>query len=118
MDRKDNLEKRVPFEPDDERINRDGRPKGSRNRSTIVREWLSVEQTIKNPITGEMEKLDQADMMTLALIGKARKGDVQAYKELMDSGFGKNPDIINSSVQVKEYQQLTKEQIDKAIEEL
>ena len=97
---------------------KNGRPKGSRNRSTIVREWLEVVQRIKNPITNETEELSQADIMTLALISKARKGDVQAYKELMDSGFGKNPDTINSNVQVKEYQQLTKEQIDKAIEAL
>jgi hypothetical protein len=60
-----------------------GKPKGTRNRSTIVREWLSVQQVVKNPITGERETLDQSDMMTLALISKARKGDVQAYKELM-----------------------------------
>ena len=98
--------------------NPNGKPKGTRNRSTIVREWLEVTQKLKNPITGENEELSQADMITLALISKARKGDVAAFKELMDSGFGKNPDIINSSVQVKEYQQLTKEQIDKAIEEL
>jgi len=78
----DNLEKRVPFEPNDDRINRDGRPKGSRNRSTIVREWLEVQQKVKNPITGETATLDQFDMMTLAAISKARKGDIQAYKEV------------------------------------
>ncbi len=77
-----NLEKRVPFEPNDDRINRDGRPKGSRNRSTIVREWLEVQQKVKNPITGETATLDQFDMMTLAAISKARKGDIQAYKEV------------------------------------
>ena len=63
--------------------NPNGKPKGTRNRSTIVREWLSVEQEIKNPITGEKQKLQQSDIMTLALISKARKGDVAAYKELM-----------------------------------
>ena len=63
--------------------NPNGRPVGSRNRSTIVREWLEVEQHIKNPLTGEKETLTQADMMTLAAISKARKGDIQAYKELM-----------------------------------
>jgi hypothetical protein len=66
-----------------------GRKKGSRNRKTIVKQWLDAEETIKNPITGDKEMLSQADIMTLALIKKARNGDVQAYKELMDSGFGK-----------------------------
>lgn len=66
-----------------------GRPKGSRNRSTIVKEWLEAKEDTTNPITGEKQSLEQQDIMTLALIKKARKGDVQAYKELMDSAHGK-----------------------------
>ena len=68
--------------------NPNGRPKGSKNRSTIARKWLEVMQDAKNPITGDLEKLSQEDLITLAMIHKARKGDVQAYKQLMDSGFG------------------------------
>lgn len=68
--------------------NPNGRPKGSKNRSTIARKWLEVMQDAKNPITGELEKLSQEDLITLAMIHKARKGDVNAYKQLMDSGFG------------------------------
>ena len=69
--------------------NPNGRPKGARNRSTLVREWLEVKQKAKNPITGQTEDLEQQDIMTLALIKKAREGDVQAYRELMDSAHGK-----------------------------
>ena len=69
--------------------NPNGRPKGARNRSTLVREWLEVKQKEKNPITGQTEELEQQDLMTLALIKKARDGDVHAYKELMDSAHGK-----------------------------
>ena len=65
-----------------------GRPKGSRNRSTIARQWLEVNQSLKNPLTGEQETMSQEDLMTLALIKKARDGDVNAYKALMDSGYG------------------------------
>ena len=79
--------------------NPDGRPKGSRNRSTIVREWLEVTQKLKNPITGDNEELSQADMITLALISKARKGDVAAFKELMDSGFGKVKDVVEQHIE-------------------
>jgi hypothetical protein len=45
-------------------------------------------QNAKNPITGIDEHLSQEDLMTLALLNKARKGDVNAYKQLMDSGYG------------------------------
>jgi len=65
-----------------------GRPKGSKNRSTIARKWLEVNQSLKNPLTGESETMSQEDLMTLALIKKAREGDVTAYKALMDSGYG------------------------------
>lgn len=65
-----------------------GRPKGALNRSTIARKWLEVNQSLKNPLTGENETMSQEDLMTLALIKKARDGDVSAYKALMDSGYG------------------------------
>ena len=65
-----------------------GRPKGAKNRSTIARYWLEVNQSLKNPLTGDTETMSQEDLMTLALIKKAREGDVNAYKALMDSGYG------------------------------
>ena len=68
--------------------NPNGRPKGAKNRSTIARQWLEVNQNLKNPLTGENETMSQEDLMTLALIKKAREGDVNAYKALMDSGYG------------------------------
>ena len=67
---------------------KNGRPKGSRNRSTIAKHWLEVNQSLKNPLTGIEETMSQEDLMTLALIKKAREGDVNAYKALMDSGYG------------------------------
>jgi hypothetical protein len=77
-----------------------GKPKGTRNRSTIVREWLEVQQSVKNPITGEQEVLEQQDIMTLALIKKAREGDVNAFRELMDSAHGKQTNQIEGSMQL------------------
>lgn len=68
--------------------NPNGRPVGSLNRSTIVKRWLEATENAKNPITGDDEKMSQEDIITLALIKKARKGDTQAYKALMDSGYG------------------------------
>jgi hypothetical protein len=78
--------------------NPNGRPKGSKNRSTIARQWLEVNQNLKNPLTGENETMSQEDLMTLALIKKARDGDVNAYKALMDSGYGAPVQQIEQTV--------------------
>lgn len=68
--------------------NPNGRPKGSKNRSTIARKWLGLITTAKNDITGEEEQLSQEDQITLALMKKAMTGDAIAYQKLMDSGYG------------------------------
>ena len=68
--------------------NPNGRPKGSKNRSTIAKKWLEVQESSENPVTNELEDMSQADLMTLALIKKAREGDTQAYQKLMDSAYG------------------------------
>ena len=78
--------------------NPNGRPKGSKNRSTIAKYWLSVEQNLKNPLTGQSETMSQEDLMTLELIKKAREGDVNAYKALMDSGYGAPVQQIESEI--------------------
>jgi len=88
-----------------------GRPKGSKNRSTIARQWLEVNQNLKNPLTGVNETMSQEDLMTLALIKKARDGDVNAYKALMDSGYG-------APVQQIEQQQTTVDLSDLTTEEI
>jgi hypothetical protein len=72
-----------------------GRPKGARSRSTIVQEWLECSEMIVNPLTGKNQRLQESDIITLALIKKARKGDVQAFKELMDSGYGRTVNQID-----------------------
>ena len=68
--------------------NPNGRPKGSKNRSTIAKKWLQAMQEAENPLTLESEELSQEDLITLALLKKAADGDVNAYKALMDSGYG------------------------------
>jgi hypothetical protein len=98
--------------------NPNGRPKGTRNRSTIVREWLEATESMKNPITGQSEKLTQYDIITLALIQKARKGDVQAFKELMDSSFGKIPDKLLAENKNTFQSDLTQEESRKIINRL
>ncbi len=116
----ENLKKRVPFEPNDERINRDGRPKGSRNRTTIVKDWLETSYKFKNPITDIEEDILFVDQITIAQIDKARKGDTAAYKELMDAGYGKLVETakIEHSGEINNPITLTDEQFKEALEAL
>lgn len=92
-----NPENIIPPKKGEPSRNPNGRPKGVRNRSTIVRYWLEAIKEAKNPITGQLEQLPIQDQIVLALIGKALKGDVAAFKELMDSGHGKITEKIEST---------------------
>lgn len=83
-----NEENLIPFKKG-ESGNPAGRPVGTKNRSTIAKKWLETPEQFKNPITGEIEELTQEDIGTLALVKKARQGDVRAYESLMDSAYGK-----------------------------
>ena len=74
--------------------NPNGRPKGTLNRSTIAKRWLEVlsEEEVED---GVVKWLSNEEAMTLALIQKARKGDVNAYKALMDSAYGTAKDTLD-----------------------
>jgi hypothetical protein len=80
-----------------ETLNPNGRPKGVKNRSTIVRQILEMKGVIpaeafdklkgifpelKNDITVE-------EIMTIQQVNKAiKKADTNAYSKLMDSAYG------------------------------
>ena len=83
--------------------NPNGRPKGSRNRSTIVRQYLDLITKQKNILTGEVEQLSQEEMITLAMLTKASKGDVNAYKALMDSGYGAPKQTTDTNLTVSDF---------------
>ena len=82
-----------------------GKPAGTLNRSTIAKKWLESLVTAKNPLTGKQSKLPAQDQMTLSMIRKAMDGDVSAYRELMDSAFGKamqSTDVTSGGKPLKE----------------
>ena len=72
--------------------NPNGRPPG-KSKSTIARKWLDIEEESTDEFTGFQVNLSQEDMMTLAMIKRAKKGDVKAYKELMASAYGEDKNI-------------------------
>lgn len=73
-----------------------GRGKGVKNRSTILKKWIKVRVKIKdksNPLLKEVDGTVE-DQISLALINKALKGDVQAIREINDSLYGKVSDKV------------------------
>lgn len=80
-----------------------GRPKGSKNRSTIVKELLEFASSQKNVLTGEQETLTQEQAITLAMLLKANKGDVNAYKALMDSCYGAPKQTTDTNLNVSDF---------------
>ena len=83
----------IPFKKG-ESGNPKGRPKGTLNRSTIAKKWLEVlsQEELED---GVVKWLSNEEAITLALIQKARKGDVNAYKALMDSAYGTAKDTVD-----------------------
>lgn len=77
--------------------NPSGRKKGSLDYKTILKRWLELEEKIKNPVTGEIEFLTQADIITLAQLKEARNGNTQAFNSLLDRYEGKPKQSIENS---------------------
>lgn len=96
-----------------------GRPKGALGRSTIARRWLELETKERNNLTGEDESLTQEDLITLAQIKKAKTGDTNAYKELLNSAYGQaiqpieidTPSVDLSGLTTEELKALLKEEL-------
>ena len=80
-----------------------GRKKGSRNRSTIARELLELVLKGKHPVTGEDVEMTAEQLITLAQVKKALdNGDTNAYKALMDSGYGAPTQTVeNTNIEKK-----------------
>ena len=66
-----------------------GRPKGAPNKNKTILDILKTERDVVNPITGIEERLNQVQLVALAMLKKALKGDVNAAKWLMENGYGK-----------------------------
>lgn len=82
--------------------NPNGKPVGSKNRSTIAKKWLDTETEWTNPITGIKETISLEDQITLAQIKAAREADTpQAYKVIMDSRYGAPKQEIEHSGEIE-----------------
>lgn len=86
--------------------NPSGRPRGARNRSTVVKEMLSIVadmRVIDDKSADELKKYgiesksDLENLITAAQVMKAIAGDTKAYQALMDSGYGAPKNQIETS---------------------
>src|SRR3990167_2229078 len=69
--------------------NPDGRPKGVKNISTLIREYIEQEIDMTDPIDGQKKKNPIKNVLALRLISNALKGDHRALQEVMDRLEGK-----------------------------
>ena len=87
MAKEDNL---TPWKPG-QSGNPAGKPKGTEHSSTRLKRLLEAVGKMKNPLTGQMEEFSGLEMMDAAIIARAMKGDVGAYREILDRLEGKVP---------------------------
>ena len=77
--------------------NPNGRPPGIPNAKTRYLRLLSLTEKIENPVTHELEEFSIMEQLDIRIIAKARKGDLAAYKEIMDRLEGKASQSVEVS---------------------
>jgi len=99
--------------------NPNGRPKGLRNRSTVIREFFEASMKGKNPITGKDEELTVEQRVILSMLNQAiNKGNTQAVNFLYDSLYGKIQDKLDVTSDQETLSNISKEELTLAIRNL
>ncbi len=88
-----NNENLIPPKPGEPSRNPNGRPKGSKNRSTVLREILQMVIECED-LSGVKVKHPVEVAVMQALAKKALAGDVPAIKEIQDTVYGKLTDSV------------------------
>lgn len=74
-----------------------GKPLGTKHRSTIVLKWIDAPAQVTHPITKEKQPGTVEDLIVLGQVREAVKGNTQAFRELMDSAYGKQTEKTQHS---------------------
>lgn len=88
-----NNENLKPYQPG-KSGNPKGRGKGVENSATRLQRIFKLKSKIKNPVTGKEEWFTVLELMDLAQVNAARKGNTLAYRELLDRYEGKSVQAI------------------------
>lgn len=82
-----------------------GRPKGSRNISTILKEILDYEISARDPISGEKITVPISTIVNARLVRKAMDGDNKAIREIYDriEGRPKQKLDVTADMKVKDF---------------
>jgi len=88
--------------------NPNGRPKGSRSLTTILREYMDKELEINDPITKKLVNKRIGDIVNLKLIANAIKGDQQAIKMVFERLDGMPTQKVDVSAVVTEMPTITR----------
>lgn len=91
MMHENSLKNLVPCKPGNS-TNWKGRPKGSKNLSTLLKQYLETKTLITvNPLNQKTTKgLKTKDVIALQLLAKAARGDLRAITEVLDRVDGKS----------------------------
>lgn len=99
------------FQVNPQNRNKNGRPKGSLNRSTIAKRVLSmavkypeqIKTALKEMYPDLPDNMDIEEVMTLVQVNKAiMEKDSQAYRAVMDSAYGMPTQGIKEVTEVDE----------------
>lgn len=67
---------------------------GVPNRATVLKKLLALKMTYTDPTTQEQVEGTVEEAMVWGIISKATQGDTPAYKEVMDSVYGKQTEKV------------------------
>lgn len=103
-----NPENLKPFKPGIDERRSDGRPLGSKNRSTIARKILEMKALYKDDALEELQKqypeitkdTTVEEMMTIIQVDRAIKDqDPVSYKALLDSAYGAPKQEVSAKIE-------------------
>jgi len=131
MANNENLKKAKGFDKMPENINKEGRPKGVKNRSTIVSEIFAMTVNYPEEVLAILKEMCPSinnnvtieEAMTVMQASKAiQDKDTAAYKVLMDSAYGQpnqKTDITTKGKSLNDpYEDLTVEELEEKLNEL